>query len=147
MRVPVAIVAVIMGAIFLAKSVQADACSDYHLALAARDAANQLVNKRAAAGFVGGKQEQEIIMRLFDEANDRLTEAQWVVRASLSNELAATAIDSLSALDTANIKAWNTLANWIETPGNTLKQPMIQLFNITVAINDAREWAFNEACR
>ena len=147
MRILIAIAIVAAVAAAFAQPAQADACSNYRLALVARDAANKLVNDRAAAGFVGGKQEQETVMQLFDEAIDRLTEAQWIVRASLVNELAAAAIDSLSAVDTANARAWNSMADWIGTPGDTLKQPMIQLFNVTVSINNAREWAFSKVCQ
>ena len=58
MRSPIAIAVVTAAAISLATLAQADACSDYRLALAARDAANQLLNERMAAGYVGGTPEK-----------------------------------------------------------------------------------------
>ena len=146
MRILIAITVTTVAAISLATPAQADACSDYRLSLAARDAAHDLVNERAAAGFIGGKHEEETLRQLFDEAGNRLSEAQRAVRAVLNDETAAKAIDSLLALNAVNEKAWDAMADWVGTPDGALKQPMSQLFNITVSINDAREWAFNEIC-
>ena len=147
MRSPIAIAVVTAAAISLATPAQADACSDYRLALAARDAANQLLDERMAAGYVGGTPEKETLLQLLNETGDRRDEAQRAVRATLSDQAAASTIDSLLAVEAANAKAWDAMADWVGAPSEALEQPMSYLFDITVAIHDAREWVFNEVCR
>ena len=151
MRIPVAIaavtVAVTVAVTSLAKPVQADACSDYRLALAAREAAHQLFNERQAAGFVGGTPEKETLLQLLDETEDRRDEAQRAVRATLSDQAAASTIDSLLDVKASNGKAWDAMADWVGAPSGVIEQPLTYLFDITIAIQDAREWVFNEVCR
>ena len=149
MRIPIAIAVVTAAAISLATPAQADACSDYRLALAAREAADQLLYERKAAGYVGGTPEKETLLQLLNETGDRRDEAQRAVRATLSDQAAASTIDSLLAVEAANAKAWDAMADWVgaPSPSGALEQPMSYLFDITVAIHDAREWVFNEVCR
>ena len=80
MRIPIAIAVVTAAAISPATPVQADACSDYRLAVAGHEAAQYLINDRAAAGFTEGKSERETLLNLLHETDDRRDEARRAVR-------------------------------------------------------------------
>ena len=147
MRSPIAIVVVMVAAISLATPAQADACLEYRLALAARDAAYRLTVDALDEGFVGEKPEFETLLKLRAEASSRLIEARRALRNTLSDDAAAATIDSLSALDALSTKTMRAMADWVGIPDDPPDGHLFfKLLTVDDAISQAQETAFKEVC-
>ena len=143
MRISIAIAVVTAAAISLATPAQADACFDYHLALAARKASLALPREPDAGG-----EENWVWLSLNVEAHDRVIDGQTAVRASLKNEEATALIDLLLQLAALQSEVHDATRDWVSTlPGAPIEPHFDKLNEISRAIRNAREAVFREVCQ
>ena len=147
-------IAVIVGSVIsVAPSIaKADACSDYRLAQMNYDA---LITHKTK--LLGDQPMTETKMKelsevtvLWGRAIARLKHAGDAVRATLdSNSNAAIIIDALSELESLNSKAISSSREWdlSSPPGHPTFQLVIKTAAIAVAIDEARDEAFNALCQ
>ena len=125
----------------------ADACSDYHIARAHRDAVDVHINAMDQ-DYLMTQEGVDMAHRLTDEADGRLEVARGAVRHTLQNDSgAALTVDTLTELDFLASREMRASWMWVrESDRPPPRALQIKVLSIMSAIEETRDEVFKALC-